>query len=196
MARIVFDPAIRVVSGGVGNFVYRQQADGSVTMAKTALPNPDRQLSEAQLDQMQRFKEASARCQRLLEDPEVKAAYQQLLDGQGPRARLRAMVMGDIMKAPNIGTIDLSKYQFALGGTIRVVAEDNVGVTRLELAILDQTSGQSLLTEQKELNGSTARTVEWLHTTDVGIPDGHTAEVRVRAYDLAGNQAEMSQILD
>jgi hypothetical protein len=33
MARIVLNPAIRVISGNVAGFVYRQQADGSVVLA-------------------------------------------------------------------------------------------------------------------------------------------------------------------
>jgi hypothetical protein len=30
----------------------------------------------------------------------------------------------------------------------------------------------------------------------VRIPDGHTCEVRVKAFDLAGNQTELSQTLN
>ncbi len=52
MAKIIFDPAIRVVSGNIGNFVYRKQADDTIIMAKTALPNPDREPTEAQAGQM------------------------------------------------------------------------------------------------------------------------------------------------
>jgi len=34
MARIVLNPAIQIISGDVGGFVYRQQEDGSVIVAK------------------------------------------------------------------------------------------------------------------------------------------------------------------
>src|SRR6266498_529524 len=130
MARIVLNPAIQIISGGVGGFVYRQQADGSVIVAKEALPDPDRIPTAAQAAHLQRFKEASARFQRLMEDVGVKAAYEKMVAEGGPMAQLRPLVMGDILKAPKIDTVDLSNYMGKVGDTIRVLAEDSVGVSR------------------------------------------------------------------
>src|SRR5690348_7869142 len=107
MANIVLNPAIQVISGDVAGFVYRQQADGSVVLAKKALVDPDREPTEGQASTMQKFKEASARYARLVEDAGVKAAYDKLVEERGPTGRLRALVMGDILKAPRISTIDL-----------------------------------------------------------------------------------------
>jgi hypothetical protein len=96
----------------VAGFVYRQQADGSVVLARQALPDPNRELSEAQLGQMQKFKEASPRYRRLLDDEGIEAAYQKLLAERGLAGRLRAVVIGDILSAPKINTVDLSKYRY------------------------------------------------------------------------------------
>ncbi len=49
--------------------------------------------------------------------------------------------MGDIMKAPQISSLDILNFDPSVGGTIRVTAEDNVGVCRLELYIQDEVSG-------------------------------------------------------
>ena len=141
MAKVVLNPALQVLSGDVAGFVYRQQSDGSVVVAKKSLPDPERELSEAQLDQMQKFKEASARYRRLLEDNDILAAYQTLLKERGEK-RLRAMVIGDILKSPFISTLDLSKYHGAAGDPIRIIAEDNVGVARLLLSIYDVTASE------------------------------------------------------
>ncbi len=157
MARIVLNPAIQVISGDVAGFIYRQQSDGSVVLAKHALPDPDRQPTDAQAEQMQKFKEASARYRRLLADSDTAQAYQQLLSERGSTGRLRALVMGDIMKAPKIDTLDLSNYHGELGDTIRVVAEDSVGVSRLSLSISDVTSAQVLESAEMPTNGAGER---------------------------------------
>lgn len=194
MAKVVLNPALQVLSGDVAGFVYRQQSDGSVVVAKKSVPDPDRELSEAQLDQMQKFKEASARYRRLLEDNDTLVAYQSLLKERGEK-RLRAMVIGDILKSPFISTLDLSNYHGAAGDTIRIIAEDNVGVARLTLSIWDVTDNDEV--ESAEMNiAKVAGTLEWVFTATASLTAGHEAEVRVSVYDLAGNKIEASNTFD
>jgi hypothetical protein len=190
MAEIVLNPAIQVISGDVAGFVYRQQSDGSVVLAKKAVLDPDRQPTEAQAEQLQKFKEASARYTRLMEDAGVQGAYQKLAAERGPKSRLRAMVIGDILKAPKISTLDLSNYQGAVGDTIRIIAEDNVGVSRLTLSIRDVTENRPVESSEMALNGKVKGTVEWVYAATQSIPSGHEAQVHVTAYDLAGNVIE------
>ena len=194
MARIVLNPAIQIISGEVAGFVYRQQSDGSVVLAKQALPDPNWEPSEAQAAQMQKFKEASARYSRLMEDGGVSAAYQQILEERGSTGRLRALVMGDILKAPKIGTVDLSGYHGAAGGKIRVIAEDSVGVSRLALAIADVTDGQVVESAEKDMNGQAQSAVEWEYITTLTVQAGHEIEVHIAAYDLAGNLIEAEEV--
>jgi hypothetical protein len=195
MARIVLNPAIQVISGDVAGFVYRQQSDGSVVLAKQALPDPDRQPTEAQAGQMQKFKEASARYRRLLEDEGIELAYKKLLAERGTTGRLRALVIGDILKAPKISTVDLSNYQDVIGNTIRVLAEDSVGVSRLSLSISDVTSGQVVESTEKAMNGQVSGAVEWVYTATAAVEASHAVQIQVTAYDLAGNMIEASEAL-
>jgi hypothetical protein len=108
MAKIVLNSAIQVVSGDISGFVYRHQADGSVVVAKAGVRHGDYEPSPAQVAQMQSFKEASARYTRLMQEADVREAYEKVLAAAGPSARLRAMVIGDILSAPTINTLDLS----------------------------------------------------------------------------------------
>ena len=196
MARIVLNPAIQVISGNVAGFVYRQQSDGSVVLAKQALPDPTREPSEAQAGQMQKFKEASARYRRLLEDEGTDAAYQKLLAERGSTGRLRALVMGDILGAPKVSTVDLSKYHGAVGDTIRVLAEDSVGVSRLKLSILDATVGQKAVeSAEMDMKGQVLGAVEWVYTATATLPPSHAAQIEITAYDLAGNEIKASENL-
>lgn len=190
MANIVLNPAIQVISGDVAGFVYRQQSDGSVVLAKKALTDPDREPTEAQAEQLQKFKEASARYRRLLENEGLQAAYQKLVEERGSKSRLRALVMGDIMKAPKVGTIDLSKYAGEAGNPIRIIAEDSVGVSRLTLRIVDVTTSQVVETAEMPTNGKVNTTVEWEYLATQAVEAGHEIQVHVSAYDLAGNMIE------
>lgn len=194
MAKVVLNPALRVLSGDVAGFVYRQQADGSVIMAKETLFDPDRELSAAQLGQMQKFKEASARYRRLMEDAGTEAAYKKLIAERGLESRLRALVIGDILKAPKVSTLDLSKFEGKVGDTIRVIAEDSVGVARLSLSIHDVTASQLIESAEMQMNGLVSGTVEWVYTTTAAVGVGHEMQVKVTAYDLAGNVVEVSQV--
>jgi hypothetical protein len=47
-----------------------------------------------------------------------------------------------------------------VGDTIRVVAEDNVGVSRLKLSILDATSGQTVESAEMDMKGQVVGAVE------------------------------------
>jgi len=193
MAKVVLNPALQVLSGDVAGFVYRQQADGSVVVAKKSLVDPNREPSEAQLGQMQKFKEASARYNRLVDEGSSMAAYETLMAERGVKS-LRALVIGDILKSPVVSTLDLSNYHGAAGDTIRVIAEDNVGVARFSISIFDVTADaevEAIETQVSKVSG----TVEWVYTAAVSLPAGHEATVRVTAYDLAGNSIESSGVV-
>ena len=194
MAKVVLNPALRVLSGDVAGFVYRQQADGSVIMAKETLLDPNREFSVAQLEQMQKFKEASARYRRLMEDAGTEAAYKKLIAERGLESRLRALVIGDILKAPVISTLDISKFEGKAGDTIRVVAEDSVGVARLSLSVQDVTAGQLIEEAEMQMNGLVSSTVEWVFTATAAVGVGHEMQVKATAYDLAGNVVVMSLV--
>ncbi len=190
MAKVVLNPALQVLSGDVAGFVYRQQSDGSVVVARRTLPDPNREFSEAQEGQMQKFKEASARYRRLMEDEDIQTAYQQIIAERGLESRLRALVIGDILKAPKVSTIDLSNFHGEVGNTIRLIAEDSVGVSRLSLSIFDATDNAVTESAEMPMNGKVSGTVEWVYAVTESIVAGHEVEVRVAAYDLAGNVME------
>ena len=144
---------------------------------------------------MQKFKEASARYRRLLEDEGTQQAYEKLLAERGSTGRLRALVMGDIMKAPKVSTVDLSNYHGESGNTIRILAEDTVGVSRLKLSIIDAATNQEVESAEKAMNGQVFSAVEWVYTADVTVDVAHAAEVKITAYVLAGNEIVASESL-
>lgn len=192
MAKVILNPAIQVISGNISGFVYRHYADGRIRIAKASVRSPDYQPTPAQAAQIQKFKEAAARYRRLIQEVGMKDAYERLLVNAEPHTSLRAFVMGDILSAPKIDTLDLSSYQGQIGDSIRVVAEDNVGVKRLELVIYDQTAQADLESATHDLTGNIQSRVEWVYSVAVAVPAEHGVEVRVAAFDLAGNRTDQT----
>ncbi len=195
MARIVMNPAIRLISGGIDQFVYREQADGSMTVAKSPLIKPGRIPTAPEAQQRQAFKKATALCSTLQQDPAILALYQQIVKRRGPQARLRGTIIGDILKPPIINTLDLGAYHGASGSSIQVEAGDNMGVARLTLSIADEAGGQVIETAEKSFMAPLVPPpdVFWTYPTAVPVAAGHTVKVTATAYDLAGNKTEMTQ---
>jgi hypothetical protein len=108
---------------------------------------------------------------------------------------MRAMVIGDILQAPRIRTIDLSGYEGAAGNVIRILAEDNVGVARIALRIVDLTEDVEVENAEITMNGQMGSTVEWLYTAAQAVPEGHEAQVVVKVFDLAGNEMEDNALM-
>ena len=77
-----------------------------------------------------------------------------------------------------------------MGDPVRVLAEDNVGVAQLELTLYDQTATADLETARYDFAGKTPGAVEWVYQAAQAAPAEHVIEVRVTAYDLAGNKVE------
>ena len=194
MTTVVFESGIRMFRGGMGGFVYRRHADGSVTVVRASVPNPDRVPTAAQIAHQDAFKVAVARAKVLAEDSKALAAYQLLQTRRGPLSNLRAMMIGDILRPPSIKTLDVSSYHGAIGDPIHIVAQDNFAVARLEIAIQDQTEAQEIERLVKLFSGpQLGPTVEWRYTAITAATAGHTLEVSVTAYDLAGNATEQHQ---
>ena len=196
MARTVLNPALRLLKGRIGNYVFRCQPDGSITVSKASLLRPDRKLSPSQSAQVERFKQAMLRYRSILQDPATRAAYERLYVARGSHGRLHALVVGDIMRPPLVTTLDLSDYRGLFGDTILVKAEDSLAVASLSLVVRDLTAACDVETDQVVYTPQClASVVEWHYRSRVAVPPAHTVEVRVTAFDLAGNRHQVSHTL-
>ena len=194
MARIQLNPMILSLSGKIGGRIYRHNADGSTSLCKLPSHDPNRVLSERELQTRKRFTRASAYCQVLKQDPEKLAAYQFVTQRRGPMARVYTTIMADILKPPSIDQLDLNNYQGHAGNTISLHARETVAIARLTLSLHDETAGQEIETAEKiYVVDDLAPSAFWPCTTTVSVPGGHTVRVTATAYDLAGNKAELAQ---
>ena len=63
--------------------------------------------------------------------------------------------------------------------TIRVMAEDSVGVSRLQLSILDATAGQAVESAEMDMKGQVLGAMEWVYTATAAVPASHAAQVEI-----------------
>ena len=195
MASTNLNPALQDLSGSLGRYVFRVQADGSTRVAKAPRRDPGRQYTPAQLAHRELFKEASAYSRHVMrEDPAALALYQQVHAKRGPMSHLRALIVGDKLKPPTITSVDVSQYHGAVGDVIAIKAEDNMAVARVTATIRDQANAQVIETlEYVPAVDELAETVLCVLKARTAVPAGHSVLVEADAYDLAGNKCQVTQ---
>ena len=165
MARVKNNMIISGVSGSLGEDYYaRLTRDGRTIISKK--PNfSNRQFSEGQLGQQSRVKQAAAYAKVASKKNPI---YAQKAKGTSKNAY--NLAFADWFEPPVIYDIQW------LSDCIRVLAGDNVLVTRVVVTILDQ--------ERKALEQGEATLMNSVWWEYVPVNKGI---VRVEAWDLAGN---------
>jgi hypothetical protein len=165
MAKVKRNMIISGVSGSLGEDYYaRITKDGRTIISRK--PNfSNRQFSEAQLKVQSRTRQA--------------AAYAKVAAKENPIYAQKAK--GTAMNAYNVAVRDWRRPPVIRGmdiddDKIRVSAYDDVMVTRVRISVLDE-AGQCLEQGEAEL----VMDVWWDYQT------AHKGQVRVEAWDLAGN---------
>jgi hypothetical protein len=168
-------------SGMVGDqMVLRKGKDGRTIMC--AKPNyvENRTYSQAQLAQQKAFRDAITYA-KVAKEQEV---YKLKANG-GPKSPFNVAV-ADWFKEPQVLGIDLSGWNGAAGGVVRVQAQDDVQVKRVIVRFSDA-NGDTL----EEGAATDLGTLWWEYTTR----SSHSGAVTVTAtaLDLPGNMAEESR---
>jgi hypothetical protein len=169
MAKLKNNAVISGLSGSLGKDHYaRHRRDGKTIISRT----PDfsnRQFSEAQLNVQNGMKAAAAYAKVASRENPI---YVELAKKKAKKKARNAynVALGDWFNAPAIHRIEWNE------GRIRVLASDDVMVTRVTVTILGET-GQRLEQSEAELNQG----VVWEYQA------AHSGLVRVEAWDWASN---------
>ena len=160
MAKVIRNPVMQGISGGVGNLVFRQMPDGSTYVS--AKPNfSHRKFSEGQKEHQSRF-------QRAVAYAKSQPIYGELAAGTIKSAYNFAL--SDWFNPPVIHCVERRD------GLIRVEASDNVMVTKVVVTILNVDGN---VIEKGEAVKVDERWWEYAA--------GMEGKVAVEAWDLAGN---------
>lgn len=184
MAKTELNSALRHISGGIDNWVYRNTG-GRVIICRRGINHTP--PSAAQTAVRERFRLAADFAQSVRSDPALRATYEAVAQNRG--ISLQVAVMTDYLTPPVVNAIDLSSYQGRIGDVIRVRAVKDAGVVAVNLAIRD--AALNVLEEGAAMlqNGL------WVYTATTAIVLDPTIKVTATAVDRPGNTGSKTQPL-
>lgn len=138
-----------------------------------------RKSSAAQQAQRERFALAREYAKQVLADPWQRQAYDQQAKRRNRRTDL--LVVSDFLTPPVVELIDVSGFHRTAGGTIRILAEDDVEVVSVEVTI--QTASGTLL----ERGFAVPVHGVWCYRNTTGAPAGESLTVTATARDRPGH---------
>lgn len=141
----------------------------------------NREWSEAQKAHHLRFRRASSYARKMLQVPEMLEIYEAEARGKSMSAYNAAMK--DYLNAPEVYEIDISDYAGSPGEEIRVLADDDVIVRAVEVAIV--ANGE--VVEQGDASQDEIDDLLWVYrTTELNEHESYV--VLATATDLPGNR--------
>jgi hypothetical protein len=185
MAKVRNNLVIHGLSGMLGKqVVVRRQKNGDYVLA-AAPGHRMKELSDAQKQHQQRFRDAILYAKAAQDAPEYQAAAK----ARGQSAY--NVAIADFLHPPEIQHIDLGAYQGAPGQSIMVTAVDDVKVKTVGVMI---TTEDGVLVEKGAAVPSAGDPNQWLYTTIATAPSPKV-KVVVDVADLAGQVVEQTQEL-
>jgi len=170
MAKVINNPVVRGISGGIGNMVFRQMPNGETWVS--GKQNFDkRKFSKGQKEHQSRFRQAAAYAR---EAAKTQPVYAQLAAGTVKSPYNWAL--SDWFHPPVIRSIERKD------GKIRVNATDNVLVSKVVLRVLDAEGN-----ELEKGEGTRAEGDWWDYVCNAN------GKVIAEAWDLAGNKVERNE---
>ncbi|MDO7873954.1 hypothetical protein Q5H93_04350 [Hymenobacter sp. ASUV-10] len=120
------------ISGKVSGLVFRQNANGSVTVGDAPRPST-KAPSAGTLATRQRFQQAAFYGRATQQDPAQKAAY-----ATGTDTTIQsgyAVAVADFLNAPNITSVDFTAYSGQIGDRITIQATDDFAISHIHVLI-------------------------------------------------------------
>jgi hypothetical protein len=176
------------ISGKVTGLVFRQNANGSVSVGDA--PRPSSKVpTTGMLAQRQRFQQAAFYGRAIQQDPTQKAAYETGVDVNTQSAYIVAVA--DYLNAPDIRNVDFSAYRGQIGDLIVIQATDDFAVHHVHVRI--QNPDGSLVEEGDATAAPDAYTFRYAATTTNTTLAGD--KIIVSAFDNPGNETTEQKTL-
>jgi hypothetical protein len=170
------------ISGKVSGLVFRQHANGTVSVGNAPRPSTNAPNAAA-LARRERFQQAAFYGRSILLDPAQKAAYETGINADTNSAY--TVAVRDMLNAPNLRDADFSRYRGRVGDLITIHATDDFAVARVHVLI--QNSDGSLVEEGNATAQPDGFTFRYAATVVNASLDGD--KITVTAYDNPGNAA-------
>lgn len=176
MAKTSLNSALKGISGGIDNWVYRDVGGRTVISRRaehTAEP------TAGQLAVRERFRLAADWARAANADPVLQAVYDPIARAKGI-TRYTVMVT-DYLKPPVVNAVDLTGYAGRIGDVIRVRAADDAAVAGVNVAI--RAADLSVLEE----GAATLQLGTWVYAATTLRAAGVPITITATAADRPGN---------
>ena len=178
MARVHNNIFVRGLSGAVGDqFVIRRTRSGKTIIANKPTFDENRQFTESQTAHQQAFREATAYAKKAKTQP----LYIESAKANNSIPYNRAVA--DWFGKPQILQLDANGWNGERGRTIRIKAQDDTMVVRVEVVI----HNNGTILEQGEAVPSETDGALWTYVTTTEVTPAAGVLLDAKAYDLPGN---------
>ncbi len=177
MAKVDNNILVRGLSGSLGKQLVLKRGRNGTIVSKFPTFDENRTFSDVQVKEQSKFREAVeyAKVAKELEFYKEKAKIANRLPYH--------VAISDFSNPPEIREVDISAWNGQAGQVIRVLAVDDVMVTQVMVAILDDAG--TVLVEGEAVQGGDAW---WHYVTTTAVENG--ARIVVTARDMPGNTVQ------
>jgi hypothetical protein len=190
MALVSNNIFLRGLTGSLGKqFVIRKTRSGKTIVANVPTFEQDREFSEAQLNQQNKFGNAIAYA--------VKAQHDPYYQEKAANSYLSAynIAIQDYARKPGILDIDASRWTGKVGQQIHIRAKDDCKVTQVRLVIRPNSEDYDALDGGEAVQSETDGLL-WVFTTTTPIQVTPGMLLDAYAYDLPGHMTLESVTVD
>lgn len=187
MAEVSGNLILHGASGKLGDMLVIRQKAGKTILA-AAPGKRDKEPTENQKKQQQRFQQAVIYGKSQIADADSKADY--ATKTKGSKTAFNVAV-ADFLHAPDIDEIDFTNYTGAIDDTIRIRATDDFRVMGVHIAIFN---GDGTLVEEGDAVQSDNE-LDWIFTATAENASLEGDKIIVQVMDKPGNVSEEEQII-
>lgn len=101
MAKVKLNPVIKLITGKIGNMVFRRAHTGQLSLVQA--PDMSRvKWSQAQKDHRKRFRRAAKYAKAAMQEPEMRAFYEQMAAERKKNRRPYDMAVSDYFQGNDL----------------------------------------------------------------------------------------------
>jgi hypothetical protein len=166
------------LSGMIGKMLVFRQLNGRTVIS--AAPRVNAQATDRQKEQRQRFQRAVLYAGAAASDPQMAAAY---AAAAKPGQHIRNVAIADFLHAPDINTVDVSRYHGQPGDIMRIEVTDDFAVKEVKVVI---TNPDGSLVEEGYAQPEAAG-YEWTYRATAVNDELEGDRIEIFASDIPGN---------
>jgi len=175
------------LSGKVGDLIVFSQRNGKTIVSKVPKDRTG-DYTDNQKEHQRKFQKATLYAKSVIKDPDQNQMYSAAADVSKGISTYNVAV-ADLLKAPDIESIDLSAYTGKKGDTIKIIVLDDFAVKSVTVKIENEDG--TLLEEGSAVDSG----FEWLYTATQDNKDLAGDKITITATDNPDNMTEMTRTL-